>query len=130
VFISRPFEVGHGHGGMNMPGMVMVDTQEWERPRTASFYDVGRDDGRHDGPVRDTDDPRFSHRESESSNANRPLAPTGIFLLGYLAVWTAYSAVATLAQWGLHQATLLSTTMAATSAALNGGLLSRPECFS
>jgi predicted metal-binding membrane protein len=53
----------------------------------------------------------------------RPLVPVGIFLLGYLAVWTAYSAVATLAQWGLHEAALLSSTMAATSPVLSGGLL-------
>jgi len=53
----------------------------------------------------------------------RPLVPVGIFLLGYLAVWTAYSAVATLAEWGLHQAALLSSAMVATSPALNGGLL-------
>ncbi len=55
--------------------------------------------------------------------ASRPLAPVGIFVLGYLAVWTAYSVVATLAQWELHQAALLSPAMAATSPLLNGGLL-------
>ncbi|MEO8049073.1 MAG: DUF2182 domain-containing protein [Acidobacteriota bacterium] len=55
--------------------------------------------------------------------ASRPLVPVGIFVLGYLAVWTAYSAVATLAQWELHQASLLSPAMAATSPFLNGGLL-------
>src|ERR1700674_1913712 len=55
--------------------------------------------------------------------AARPLAPAGIFLFGYLAVWTANSAVATLAQWGLHKAALLSSTMAATSPVLSGGLL-------
>jgi len=53
----------------------------------------------------------------------QPLVPVGIFLVGYLAVWTAYSAVATLAQWGLHKAALLSPTMASTSPVLSGGLL-------
>jgi predicted metal-binding membrane protein len=53
----------------------------------------------------------------------RPLAPVGIFLAGYLAVWTAFSAIATLAQWGLHKAALLSPAMAATSPVLSGGLL-------
>ena len=38
-------------------------------------------------------------------------------------IWTAYSAVATLAQWGLHKAALLSPAMAATSPVLSGGLL-------
>jgi predicted metal-binding membrane protein len=55
--------------------------------------------------------------------AARPLVPVGIFLSGYLAVWTAYSVVAALAQWGLHKAALLSPTMAASSPALSGGLL-------
>jgi predicted metal-binding membrane protein len=53
----------------------------------------------------------------------QPLVPVGIFLGGYLAVWIAYSAVATLAQWGLHKAALLSPAMAATSPVLSGGLL-------
>lgn len=55
--------------------------------------------------------------------ADRPFVPVGIFVAGYLAVWTAYSAVATLAQWGLHQAALLSPAMIATSPFLNGSLL-------
>ena len=55
--------------------------------------------------------------------ANRPYVPVTIFLLGYLAVWTAFSGVATLAQWGLHKAALLSPAMAATSPVLNGVLL-------
>jgi predicted metal-binding membrane protein len=53
----------------------------------------------------------------------RPLVPVTIFLLGYVAVWIAFSAVATLAEWWLHRAALLSPAMAATSPALNGGLL-------
>jgi predicted metal-binding membrane protein len=55
--------------------------------------------------------------------AARPLVPVGIFLLGYLAVWTAYSLVAALAQWRLHEAALLSPAMSATSPLLSGGLL-------
>jgi predicted metal-binding membrane protein len=55
--------------------------------------------------------------------AGRPFVPVGIFLLGYLLAWTAYSAVAALAQWRLHEAALLSSAMAATSPVLNGGLL-------
>jgi predicted metal-binding membrane protein len=47
---------------------------------------------------------------------------TGIFLLGYLIVWTAYSALAASAQWGLHAATLLSPMMAVTSRYLGGAL--------
>jgi predicted metal-binding membrane protein len=110
--------------GMSMPGMVMLDTRRWDgidvlfllvmwavmmvammvpsaTPMIFAFLKVNQ----------------------TRSAANRQLIPVGIFLLGYLSVWTMYSAVATLAEWGLHQAALLSTTMASTSWALNGGLL-------
>ena len=55
--------------------------------------------------------------------AARPFVPVGIFLLGYIVVWTAFSAVAAYAQWWLHRAALLSPAMAATSPLLSGGLL-------
>jgi len=61
-----------------------------------------------------------NHRRQTSV---RPLVPVVIFVFGYLAVWTAYSAVAALAQWGLHKAALLSPTMAANSPVVSGGLL-------
>ena len=48
---------------------------------------------------------------------------TGMFLLGYLIVWTGLSAVATVAQWGLHTAALLSSMMVSTSSFLGGSLL-------
>ena len=110
--------------GMDMPGMVMIDTQQWEpatvlllfvmwavmmvammlpsaAPMILSFLTVNE------------------RRQA----AGRPFVPVTIFILGYLAVWTAFSVLATLAEWGLHQAALLSTTMTATSTALDGGLL-------
>lgn len=51
------------------------------------------------------------------------LIATWIFVLGYLIVWTAYSALATLAQWGLHFAALLTHTMVITSPFLGGAML-------
>jgi predicted metal-binding membrane protein len=110
--------------GTDMPGMVMVDFQRWgpitvlllfvmwtvmmaammvpsAAPMILAFVTVNQ------------------RRQA----ANRPFVPVAIFLFGYLAVWTAFSAVATLAEWGLHQGAMLSTTMTATSTALNGGLL-------
>jgi predicted metal-binding membrane protein len=109
---------------MDMPGMVMVDVQKWgpatvillfvmwavmmvammvpsAAPMILTFLTVNR------------------RRQA----AAQPFTPVTIFILGYLTVWTAFSALATLAEWGLHQAALLSTTMTATSPALNGGLL-------
>ncbi len=42
-------------------------------------------------------------------------APAALFALGYLAVWFAFAAVATLLQWGLEELALLSETMALVS---------------
>ncbi len=50
------------------------------------------------------------------------VVPTSIFLAGYVLAWSAFSLIATLAQWGLHQAALLSPMMVATSP-VSGGLL-------
>ena len=49
--------------------------------------------------------------------------PTGIFLSGYLLVWTAFSALAAVLQWILHARALLSPMMTGTSPFLGGGLL-------
>ncbi len=48
---------------------------------------------------------------------------TGIFALGYLVVWGAFSVVATALQWGLESLALLSPMMATTSATLGGLIL-------
>jgi len=45
------------------------------------------------------------------------------FGLGYVAVWTAFSLAATLAQWGLHRAAMLSPEMASASGRLSGAIL-------
>lgn len=47
----------------------------------------------------------------------------GIFGLGYIFVWAAFSAVATLAQWALHETALLSATMAVSSPRIGGAVL-------
>jgi predicted metal-binding membrane protein len=48
---------------------------------------------------------------------------TAIFLLGYLIVWTAFSALAASAQWVLHAVALMSPMMALSSRYLGGALL-------
>ena len=53
----------------------------------------------------------------------RPFVPTTIFLLGYFAVWTGFSALAAIAHWGLHARALLSPMMVNTSPLLGGILL-------
>lgn len=54
---------------------------------------------------------------------DRALTKTWIFLLGYLAVWSAYSLGATFLQWGLREAAVLSPMGVSTSPYLAGALL-------
>ncbi len=53
---------------------------------------------------------------------DQPFVPTAVFAAGYLAAWGAFSAAATIVQWGLEEAALLSPMMVSTSPVL-GGLL-------
>ncbi len=52
-----------------------------------------------------------------------PAAPVAVFTLGYLAVWTAYAALAATAQWELHRLALLSPAMTSASPLVAGGIL-------
>ena len=52
-----------------------------------------------------------------------PFVSTGAFLAGYLAAWTVFSALATLVQWGLQTATLLSHMMMISNPVLGGVFL-------
>jgi predicted metal-binding membrane protein len=54
---------------------------------------------------------------------NNLLSSTWLFLLGYLVTWAGFSAAATLAQWGLHSAALLTPNIASVSPLLGGALL-------
>lgn len=46
-----------------------------------------------------------------------------LLILGYVTVWAGFSVAATIAQWGLHEAALLSPMMVSTSPVLSGILL-------
>jgi predicted metal-binding membrane protein len=61
------------------------------------------------------------HRRRKSESL--PYVPTGVFLGGYLAIWTAFSALAATAQLALHRMALLSSAMTATSSVFAGSLL-------
>lgn len=61
----------------------------------------------------------FTRRRYEQQD---PLAPTALFLTGYLLVWVAFSVVATLAQLILHNMALLSPMMVSTSKVLGSSL--------
>lgn len=53
----------------------------------------------------------------------QPNAATWFFVSGYLVAWTLFSVLATLAQWLLHSATLMSPFMVTTSPNLGGAML-------
>lgn len=59
----------------------------------------------------------------KAAREGSPIAPTAAFVAGYLAMWTLFSLGATLAQWGLERAALLSPMMVSTSPALGATLL-------
>ncbi len=63
---------------------------------------------------------KFKRQRQETEN---PFRPTGLFVLGYLAVWTGFSLLATLAQWGLFSTTMLSSAMGQVGALLGGVIL-------
>jgi predicted metal-binding membrane protein len=52
-----------------------------------------------------------------------PLGATFVFVGGYIAIWTVFSLVGTIAQFALDRAALLSPMMVSTSAALGAALL-------
>ncbi len=52
-----------------------------------------------------------------------PLAATGVFVTAYIVVWSLFSALATVAQWALDRAALLSPMMLLDSSILGGILL-------
>lgn len=54
---------------------------------------------------------------------NQPYVPAGVFLAGYFAIWTAFSAFAALLQLALHRGALLSSALSFTSSVLAGGIL-------
>jgi predicted metal-binding membrane protein len=59
----------------------------------------------------------------KAATQHNPLAPTFIFVTGYIAMWTIFSLVATLAQHALDQAALLSPMMVSRSAVFGAALL-------
>ncbi|HEV7579250.1 MAG TPA: DUF2182 domain-containing protein [Mycobacterium sp.] len=54
---------------------------------------------------------------------HNPLAPTFVFVTGYVTMWTVFSLVATIAQYAVDRAALLSPMMVSRSAIFGAGLL-------
>jgi predicted metal-binding membrane protein len=59
----------------------------------------------------------------KAASQGTPVAPTAAFVCGYVAMWTLFSVAATVAQWALDQAALLSPAMVAISPWLGASLL-------
>jgi len=62
-------------------------------------------------------------------SSQRAFVATGIFGLGYLAVWAGFSLLATLAQWGLLEARLVSPMMESASPWLSAALLAAAGAY-
>jgi len=61
---------------------------------------------------------------TSAGRAERGASPALVtFGLGYITVWVGFSLCAALAQWGLHEAALLSPAMSASSSRLAGAIL-------
>lgn len=65
---------------------------------------------------------------ARSKHASAALA-TAVLTLGYLATWTVFSAIATLAQWGLLEARLVSPMMSSASPGLSAALLAAAGAY-
>ncbi len=65
----------------------------------------------------------FAAIERKNADGRNPLRRTAIFLLGYVVAWSLYAALATLGQWGLLSAALVSPIGVSESALFGGALL-------
>lgn len=65
----------------------------------------------------------FAAVNRQRRQQRRPFVPTGVFLLGYLAVWSLFSLLASVLQQGLHATAVLSSAMVMSSPFIGGGLL-------
>lgn len=65
----------------------------------------------------------YAHIERRANKDGRPFAASAWFALGYLLSWTAFSLVATSAQWALERAALLTPMMESASSILGGAVL-------
>ena len=86
--------------------------------------DVDHYDGGDDGAIRDSNGSHLCCRRPEGGSRRDPAAaPTGIFVIGYVVIWSLFSLGATIAQWALDCMALLSPMMMSNSPILGGLLL-------
>jgi predicted metal-binding membrane protein len=71
----------------------------------------------------------FAKVSAVRSEGARGNLAVGVFALGYLATWAGFSALATLAQWGLLEARLVSPMMSSASPAFSAALLAAAGAY-
>ncbi len=71
----------------------------------------------------------FARINRNRQRLEQPYVRTAVFLTGYLLVWVGFSLAATMAQWALHAAALLSPAMVSTSPWLGAILLGAAGVF-
>ena len=71
----------------------------------------------------------FARISAARSNGAHAGVAAGVLALGYLAAWVGFSAIATLAQWGLLEARLVSPAMSSASPALSAALLAAAGAY-
>ncbi|MBI3432877.1 MAG: DUF2182 domain-containing protein [Hydrogenophilales bacterium] len=65
----------------------------------------------------------FTRIHSGRHSQDAPGVASGLFLVGYVLAWTGFSMAATVIQWGMHSAMLLSPAMVGTSPLLGSAVL-------
>jgi predicted metal-binding membrane protein len=91
---------------------------------------VDRDDGRHDDSIGVADDLGLCGSKPHAPGAIVTyVVSTSAFVLGYVAAWTSFSLVATLAQEALHSVALISSMGISTSGIFGGILLASTGIF-
>ena len=66
---------------------------------------------------------RINRDRAGAIGPSRPLVPVWVFVAGYVVVWSVFSLIATITQWALQYAGLLSPMMASTNVVFGGLVL-------
>ena len=118
-------EFGMGTGDMQMGlGMAMADLRSWSGADFALMYVMWL--VMMVAMMAPSAAPMllmFAAVNRKRRERAAPYVPTMVFLAGYVIVWGAFSLAATMGNFGLHQASLLSSIMGASTSGYLGGAL-------
>ena len=118
-------EFGMGTGDMQMGlGMAMADLRSWSGADFALMYVMWL--VMMVAMMAPSAAPMllmFAAVNRKRRERQAPYVPTMVFLAGYVIIWGAFSLAATMGNFGLHQASLLSSMMGASTSGYLGGAL-------